>query len=212
MRYTTQVALATLAAFFAGMIYGAATTPASYASSNTPDPARSTTATLTRTVDGDTIIARTAGRDVTVRLLGIDTPETVDPRKPVQPYGSDASCFTRDFLAGSTLTLESDPWNAGPDKYGRALNYVYRGRDGAMLNVAITRAGLAHSYLHWPITRAQQILDAENEAHAARRGLWSLDASTSSTTSTTPTTSTTSQRQRPRSVSWLYRHPSQKPK
>ena len=80
-------------------------------------------ATVIRDVDGDTVIARFAdGRVEKVRLLGVDTPEVVDPRKPVQCFGHVASAFTKSRLVGRRVMLELD---AEPrDKYGRLLAYV----------------------------------------------------------------------------------------
>ena len=74
----------------------------------------------TRVVDGDTIILSTKER---VRLIGVDTPETKHPNKPVEQYGKEASAFTTRIVEGKKVTLEYDQEKR--DKYGRLLAYVY---------------------------------------------------------------------------------------
>src|SRR5262245_65950580 len=80
-------------------------------------------ATVIHAVDGDTVLARLrSGRVEKVRLLGVDTPEVVDPRKPVQCFGHEASAYTASRLLGRAVTLELDAESR--DKYGRLLAYV----------------------------------------------------------------------------------------
>jgi endonuclease YncB( thermonuclease family) len=99
-------------------------------------PASSASAQLvTRVVDGDTIVVADVG---TVRLIGVDTPETVDPRKPVQFFGKEASEFTRRLAQGKVARLEFDYQRT--DKYQRTLAYVYL-PDGTFLNAEIVKQG-----------------------------------------------------------------------
>ena len=78
-------------------------------------------------VDGDTIVVVQDGKDVHVRLIGVDTPETKDPRKPIQAFGKEASAFTTKRLRGKKVTLKFDPHTNKVDRYGRMLAYVWEG-------------------------------------------------------------------------------------
>jgi micrococcal nuclease len=127
-------------------------------------------ATVVDVSDGDTITVQVGERTERVRILGADTPETVDPRKPVQCYGPEASAHTKARLApGTHVTLETD---AEPrDKYGRLLAYVYLGR--ARYDDELLRLGFARLLIIAPNgVHARPMLAAELEARAARRGLW----------------------------------------
>ncbi len=94
--------------------------PADAAMEWTPDVAP---AIVTRVIDGDTIEVILDGLEATVRLIGVDTPETVHPSRPVEPYGKEASEFTRQALEGQEVWLEFDVGQL--DKYGRLLAYVW---------------------------------------------------------------------------------------
>jgi micrococcal nuclease len=127
-------------------------------------------ATVIRDVDGDTVIARLAdGTIEKVRLLGVDTPEVVDPRKPVQCFGHIASAFTSSQLVGRRVTLEFD---AEPrDKYGRLLAYVLV--NGRRFDDELLARGYARFLVIPPNgSHARAMLRAELAARAARRGLW----------------------------------------
>ncbi len=89
-------------------------------------------------VDGDTIIVETNNKNEKVRLIGVDTPETVHPLKPVEDFGKEASDFTRRMVEGKKVRLEFD-WQLR-DKYGRLLAYVYLGK-GTFLNAEIIKQG-----------------------------------------------------------------------
>lgn len=127
-------------------------------------------ATVIHDVDGDTVIARLADGTVEkVRLLGVDTPEVVDPRKPVQCFGHLASEFTRSQLVGRRVTLEFD---AEPrDKYGRLLAYVIV--KGHRFDDELLARGYARFLVIPPNgSHARAMLRAELAARTARRGLW----------------------------------------
>ena len=88
-------------------------------------PGQPGSATVTRVIDGDTIVVALGGHDERVRLIGIDTPETVSPVKPVQCYGKQASNHTKALLPpGTAVRLVRDV--EARDVYGRLLAYVYR--------------------------------------------------------------------------------------
>ena len=80
--------------------------------------------TVTKVVDGDTIWVDNGGR-MKIRMIGLDTPETVDPRKPVQCFGREASAQAKTILGGQQVYLETDPSQDSVDKYGRTLAYVW---------------------------------------------------------------------------------------
>jgi micrococcal nuclease len=128
-------------------------------------------ATVVSAVDGDTVVARLAsGATETVRLLGIDTPETVHPDRGVECYGPEASARTRTALVGRRVVLELDVEDR--DAYGRLLAYIRV--DGRRVNDDLVRAGFARTLVIEPNTRhARALVTAELEARAAGRGLWS---------------------------------------
>ena len=121
---------------------------------------------VTRVVDGDTIVVAGVG---TVRLIGVDTPETLDPRAPVQFFGKEASEFTRRMVEGKVVRLEFDA--QGTDKYQRTLSYVYLS-DGTFLNAEIVKQGYGHAYVKYPFKYLDQFRGYEREAREGRRGLW----------------------------------------
>ena len=132
-----------------------------------------------RAVDGDTIIVLDGGQRRRVRLTGIDTPEVFDKSgsgerlaKPM-PFGAEASAFTKEFIAGGKVELRFGRRRI--DQYDRLLAFVFV--DERMLNEELARAGLAKAKIYAgeesPLTR--RIEKAEEEARAAKRGIWSLD-------------------------------------
>jgi micrococcal nuclease len=127
-------------------------------------------ATVVRVIDGDTVIARfDNGTAETVRLLGVDTPEVVDPRKPVQCFGHAASDFTKAQLTGKHVSLELDAEKR--DKYGRLLVYVILG--GHRYNDELLKRGYARFLVIPPNgAHARTMLREELAAKASRRGLW----------------------------------------
>jgi micrococcal nuclease len=101
----------------------------------------------TRVVDGDTIIVKMKGTEERVRLIGMDTPETVHPEKPIEYFGKAASAFTKRMAEGKMVRLEYD-WQE-KDKYGRLLAYVYL-EDGIFLNAEIINQGYGFAYTRFP--------------------------------------------------------------
>lgn len=122
-------------------------------------------------LDGDTIEVRTGdGRVETVRMLGIDTPETHHPTKPVQCFGPEASAYTESRLLGRRVTLEDDVERH--DVYGRRLAYVLL--DGKRFNDELLRLGYARLLVIPPNgAHARTMLAEELAAERAGRGLWS---------------------------------------
>jgi micrococcal nuclease len=125
-----------------------------------------------RAVDGDTLVVRLdGGRRERVRVIGVDTPEDVDPRKPVQCYSRRAAAFTARTVEGRRVSLT--PGREPRDRYGRLLAYVRV--DGARedLEEELLRNGLARPLAIRPNTdRAARYARLADEARAGRRGLW----------------------------------------
>lgn len=130
-------------------------------------------AVVERIVDGDTLVARIGGRSETVRLIGIDTPESVAPTRPVQCFGEEASLYLAGLLpAGSGITLVRDV--EARDAYDRVLGYIVRSRDGLFVNLELVTAGYAAAFNYPPNDHyATAFARAEAEAVAGGRGLWS---------------------------------------
>lgn len=126
---------------------------------------------VTSVVDGDTINIRIDGKEETVRLLAIDTPETKDPRKAVQCFGREAHDALEKRIAHHEVRLESDPTQADRDKYGRLLRYVYV-PDGTNINAEMVASGYAFAYRAFPAEQLATMVALESEARAAQRGLW----------------------------------------
>jgi micrococcal nuclease len=127
-------------------------------------------ATVTRVVDGDTAHVFLRGRDVTVRFIGIDTPETVAPGQPIECYGPEASQFTTRQLTGRQIRLEFDVDRIDP--FGRTLAYLWM-RDGSMFNETLVRRGFATVATYPPDTRYVDRFEASQRmAKTAGRGLW----------------------------------------
>ncbi len=138
---------------------------------DTPTPAfERTQAQVIRVIDGDTIKVRMGGQVDTVRYIGIDTPETVHPDKPVEWMGPEASAANEELVGGRTVYLEQDV--SETDQYGRLLRYVYLA-DGTFVNAELVRMGYAQVSTYPPDVRYQDLfLELQREAREAGRGLW----------------------------------------
>jgi len=124
-----------------------------------------------RVIDGDTIIVSMGEKEkVRLRLIGIDTPETVHPRKPVQPFGKEASHFTKRSLEGRWIELELETQTH--DRYGRLLAHVWL--NGQHFNLKLVEVGLARVMTVGPNRKYEQVLgQVEQEARRRRIGMWS---------------------------------------
>ena len=127
---------------------------------------------VVRVVDGDTIVVDIDGVPEKVRLIGVDTPEVVDPRKPVQCFGKEASAFTKTLLTGRRVRLEMDSSQGDRDKYHRLLRYVFL-NDDTLVNKTIIAEGYGHEYTYRTPYRYQtEFTTAQQSARAAEKGLW----------------------------------------
>ena len=110
-----------------------------------------------------------------LRLIGIDTPETVDPRKPVQCFGKEASDRAHAMLDGQQVSIIGDPSQDTSDRYGRLLAYLWRA-DGRFYNQAMIADGYAHEYTYQiPYQYQTAFRIAQQAAQAQQLGLWSPD-------------------------------------
>jgi endonuclease YncB( thermonuclease family) len=143
-------------------------------------------ATVVRPVDGDTIVVDLAGHDERVRFIGIDTPESVAPNRPVECYGVEAKERTASLLpAGTRVRLERDV--EARDRYDRLLAYVIRDADGLFVNGLLVGEGYAEARAFPPNIARQGELDAaEAEAKAAGRGLWPVCGGTDTPVASPP--------------------------
>lgn len=149
------------------------------------EPAGYESASVVRVVDGDTIEVEITGRiegpgagaavpghDYPVRLIGIDTPESVKPGSPVECFGKEASAAATALLEGQQVRLVKDVENT--DRYDRLLRYVYIGQE--MANARLVINGYAHAYTYPPNIRWSELfVQLQREAREGDRGLWSPD-------------------------------------
>ncbi len=123
-----------------------------------------------RVIDGDTLLLQGNHR---VRLLGVNTPETMHPDRPAEPLGLAATEYTRSLVEGKTITLEFDRERL--DNYRRVLAYVYLS-DGSLLNQRLIEAGMSPAVVSFPIRsdRRRLFQEAELAAQQSLIGIWSL--------------------------------------
>ena len=128
-----------------------------------------------KVVDGDTLAVDMDGMIETIRLIGINTPETVDPRKTVECFGVEASKKAKELLSGKRVRIEKDPTQGERDKYGRLLAYVYL-ENGLFFNKYMVAEGYAYEYTYnMPYTYQSEFKAAQASAEANKKGLWASD-------------------------------------
>lgn len=129
---------------------------------------------VTKVVDGDTLTVDLKGKKEVVRLLGIDTPETVDPRKPVQCFAKEATKRMTSLVQNKSVTLVSDGTQGNRDKYKRLLRYVYLSdASKTFVNETMIKEGYAFSYREYPTKMLNTFNAAEKYAREHNLGLWS---------------------------------------
>lgn len=126
---------------------------------------------VTRFVDGDTITVNMNGTKETVRMIGIDTPETHKPNSPVQCYGPAASAYTKQLIGTQKVRLESDPQNTNRDRYDRLLRYVYL-PDGRLVAEEVLKNGYGFAYTQFPFSKKESFVALEKSAEDSHKGLW----------------------------------------
>lgn len=151
----------------------AETTPTGDGRGQGTGPAAEVTARVVRAIDGDTIEVELAGRRSRVRYIGLNTPESVDPNRPVECFGKEASARNRTLVEGRVVRLERDI--SDTDDYGRLLRYVWAENGGreVLVNEVLVREGFARSRTYRPdVARQQQLDAAQRAARDEGRGLW----------------------------------------
>ena len=137
-----------------------------------------------KVIDGDTIKIEYKGQTESVRLIGVDTPETVHPNKPVEFFGKEASAFTKNLLLGEDVYLRFGNEDRG--KYNRILAYVFRAPDGLFVNLEIVRQGYGKAYVKYPFldfgqnerVLGQKTRERENAKTGQRKELDTVSFST----------------------------------
>jgi endonuclease YncB( thermonuclease family) len=174
------VAVAALASLLAGVLAGCGPEPPRLATSPAERatwpraPGNAVSARVERVVDGDTFVATIGGRDERVRVIGVDTPETVAPGRPVERYGKEASSFAKHELSGMTVRLGGDV--EPRDRYDRLLAYVWL-PDGTFWNALLAAEGYAQLLTVPPNVAYVDLFRAlVAEARTAHRGLWADEA------------------------------------
>ncbi len=127
---------------------------------------------VTHVSDGDTVSVDMNGKTESIRMIGVDTPESVKPNSPVQCYGREASDFTKKNLNNMTVRLEADPAGDNRDRYNRLLRYVYL-EDGTLWNQKLIEQGYGFAYLSFQFSKQADFAAAQTKAKDAKLGLWS---------------------------------------
>ena len=127
---------------------------------------------VTKVVDGDTIWVEGEGKRLKVRLIGVDTPETVHPTKEVECYGSESSDFAKETLSGTQVAIVTDASQGEVDKYGRTLAYVFL-PDGQLFQELLVSGGYAYEYtFDQPYKYRDLLIEVEKQARLNGAGLW----------------------------------------
>ncbi len=181
-----------------------ATIPKEATPTSIQKPTQDSLVLVIRVIDGDTIQIEGGSK---VRYIGIDTPETVDPRTTVQCFGKEASAKNKELVEGKKVRLEKDV--SETDKYGRMLRYVYVAE--LFVNETLVREGYAFSSTYPPDVKYQDLfLQAEKEAREANKGLWGSCGFVAGTRTTQPTTDCTVKGNISSSGEKIYHLPGQK--
>lgn len=153
---------------------GSAPAPADDAALNPPGNVEQ--AAVVDVIDGDTVDVLLNGEEVRLRLIGMDTPETVHPSRPVECFGREASEQARELLDSKTVQLEVDESQSRRDRFGRQLRYIWL-PDGRLFNLEMIRQGYAFEYTYnVPYKYQAEFQQAQETAREEQRGLWSPDA------------------------------------
>jgi micrococcal nuclease len=128
---------------------------------------------VVRVVDGDTLVLNRGGSEVTCRLIGVNTPETKAPGKPVEFYGPEASAFVKLWLEGKTVRVDYETYPPKLDRYGRLLVYLYADKGRELVNRTLIERGYAQFESGYPTRFKVEFREAEEFARSLSLGLWS---------------------------------------
>jgi endonuclease YncB( thermonuclease family) len=122
-------------------------------------------------VDGDTIAVDMNGKTESIRMIGVDTPETHKPNTPVQCYGPAAAAYTKNLIGDQQVRLEMDEQSTNRDRYNRLLRYVYL-PDGKLVEAELIKNGYGFAYTQFPFTKSAEFVQYQDSAKQASKGLW----------------------------------------
>lgn len=134
-------------------------------------------AVVKKVVDGDTVTVIINGSDETIRIIGINSPESVDPRKSVECFGIKASSKAKEMLSNQKVKLEKDESQGERDKYGRLLRYVWLDKEAIDFGAYMIQEGFAYEYTYnTPYKYQTKYRELQKEAEKNKKGLWADDA------------------------------------
>jgi len=130
-----------------------------------------TTHIVSRVIDGDTVEITNQNEKFTVRLIGVDTPETVSPRSEMECFGTAASNFTKTTLLSQKVKLVADETQGDTDRYGRLLRYIYINEE--LFNAQLIKHGFANEYTYKvPYRFQKEFQQLEQKARELSLGIW----------------------------------------
>src|SRR3989344_747480 len=157
-------------------------------------------AQVIKVVDGDTVTVSFSGKNETIRIIGINTPETVDPRKSVECFGQKASDKAKEQLNGKTVQLEADATQGERDKYNRLLRFVWLDNGTVDFGAVMIQEGYAYEYTYsTPYTYQTKYKELQKEAEQNKRGLWADNACPVPTATPATTNNSATQQNKPTS-------------
>lgn len=128
---------------------------------------------VVRVIDGDTVVLNRGGKEVTCRLIGVNTPETKAPNQPVGFYGPEASAFVKQWLEGKTVRVDYETSPPKLDRYGRLLVYLYADKGRELVNKTLIERGYARFEAGYPTRYKEEFRLAEIKATSLSLGIWS---------------------------------------
>jgi micrococcal nuclease len=127
---------------------------------------------VSKIIDGDTLMVKINDKEEAVRLIGVDTPETVDPRKTVQCFGKEATEKAKELVENKMIRLEIDTTQNDRDKYNRLLRYIYL-EDGTLVNKKLIEEGFGFEYTYQiPYKFQLEFKAAQKLAEEKKLGMW----------------------------------------
>jgi micrococcal nuclease len=126
---------------------------------------------VTEFLDGDTITVDMNGHSEKIRMIGVDTPETHDPRKSVECFGQAAATYTKQLIGNNPVRLEADQLSTNRDRYNRLLRYVYTS-DNKLVESELIKNGYGFAYVSFPFSKLEEFREYEKQAREQNVGLW----------------------------------------